>query len=309
MLLGDQTSAEMGIEMRRKMFWALLVPCLLVLPVALTALAQFGPRSPLRTQGFRPGMFDSSESPRFIIDRRGVPDWEEDSEFPTDVFTFVRIFYNPQAGFRGSWRTDWPDSDLNFSFRLQQLTSLKVNPNPLVLELTDPRLFHYPFIYFCEPGGGWGGRRGGLNFSPEEAELLRKYLEQGGFAMFDDFWGEEEWFNFESAMKLVFPDKEAQELPLDHPIFHIVYDLKEKPQVPSIEHGRRGISYERPDATEVHYRAYFDDNGRMMALACHNTDLGDGWEREGEDEFYFREYSEKRAYPMGINILFYVMTH
>jgi hypothetical protein len=47
----------------------------------------------------------------------------------------------------------------------------------------------------------------------------------------------------------------------------------------------------------------------MMAIICHNTDLGDGWEREGVAIEYFNEYSQKRAYPMGINILFYAMTH
>ena len=63
--------------------------------------------------------------PEFVMDRRGVPDWEIDEEYPEDVFTFVRIMFNPYDGW-GKWRTDYPDSDLNFSFRLQQLTSLKV---------------------------------------------------------------------------------------------------------------------------------------------------------------------------------------
>lgn len=255
-------------------------------------------------------VFDQQPAPtQFLLDRHGVPDWEKDAEFPDDVFTFVRIMYNPRNGYYGSWQTDYPDSDLNFSFRLQQLTSLKVDPNPIVLELTDPRLFNYPFIYFCEPGGGFNGGRGGLNLSEEEAQTLRKYLDNGGFAMFDDFWGEAEWAAFYHDIKKVFPDRDAQDIPLDHPLFHIVYDLQEKPQVPSIGFAQRGMSYERPDASEVHYRGFFDDNGRLMALACHNTDLGDGWEREGEDENYFHEYSEKKAYPMGINIIFYVMTH
>ena len=60
----------------------------------------------------------------------------------------------------GAGLTDFPDSDLNFSFRLQQLTSLKVNPDPITMRLTDERLFDYPFIYIIEPGS--------LSFSEEE---------------------------------------------------------------------------------------------------------------------------------------------
>jgi hypothetical protein len=85
--------------------------------------------------------------------------------------------------------------------------------------------------------------------------------------------------------------------------------LKERPQVSSIGWAERGYSYERPDAKEVHFRAWYDDQDRIMVFACHNTDLGDGWEREGMAEWYFREYSEKKAYPMGINIVTYAMTH
>ena len=46
-----------------------------------------------------------------------------------------------------------------------------------------------------------------------------------------------------------------------------------------------------------------------MVFICHNTDLGDGWEREGEHEWYFQEFSVKKAYPLGINIVTYAMTH
>ena len=73
-----------------------------------------------------------------------------------------------------------------------------------------------------------------------------------------------------------------------------------------------GVTYEPGhggNTEQVHYRAFFDDKGRMMVLICHNTDLGDGWEEEGVDPWYFQEFASKRAYPMGVNIIFYAMTH
>ncbi len=248
-------------------------------------------------------------------DRAGIPDWENKDLFRDDVFTFVRIQYDSGRGYGrgywgggGRWGIDWPDSDLNFSYRLQQLTSLKVNPDPIFMRLTDERLFDYPFIYIIEPG--W------LHFSEPEVEALRRYLDNGGFLMVDDFWGDSQWRNFAREIKRVFPEQDPVDLPLDHPIFHTVYDLKEKPQIPSIGEAIQGRPYgitweSRHDGNtrDVHYRGLFDDRGRLVVLICHNTDLGDGWEREGENEWYFHEFSEKRAYPMGINIITYVMTH
>ena len=85
-----------------------------------------------------------------VADRMGVPDWENEPGFEKDVFTFARVVYNSDTwGYRrgGGWPTDWPASDLNFSFRLQQLTSLKLEPDPVTVTLTDPKLFDYPFLY------------------------------------------------------------------------------------------------------------------------------------------------------------------
>ena len=244
-------------------------------------------------------------------DRRGVPRWEVDQSYPGDMFTFVRIRYSDgRYGRGGKWRTDYPDSDLNFSLRLQQLTTLNVNPEPIILELTDERLLDYPFIYMIEPGR--------LRFRPEEIDALRRYCLNGGFLMVDDFWGDSEYNNLRRELARVFPDRDPAEVPLEHEIFHCVYDLKEKPQVPSINNARRGYggevrTWERArdgsDTRTPHYRAITDDDGRIMVFICHNTDLGDGWEREGENQFYFEEFSVKKSYPLGINIVTYAMTH
>ena len=300
---------------RRRRAIVLAVACGLLLAAGIAVGQQF--------RQFRGGQ-------RGVIpdDRAGVPNWEVDKRFAKDVFTFVRVEY--QSGGRGgygggfgggfggglggrrrgggwgggSWDTDFPDSDLNFSFRLQQLTSLKVNPDPIHLPLIDPKLFDYPFIYMIEPGR--------LSLSQDEVDALRHYLWNGGFLMVDDFWGDAQWNNFYGEIKRVFPDREYVELELDHEIFHCVYRLKEKPQVPSIHTWQwSGLTWEDhgPGSETVHYRAFFDDKERMVALICHNTDLGDGWEREGENEDYFHEFSERKSYPMGINIVTYAMTH
>lgn len=246
-----------------------------------------------------------------------MPVWTNTPGFEKDVFTFVRLRYH-RAFRRGGARragncfTDFPDSDLNLSYRLQQLTSLKVDPDCRVLSITDPELFDFPFCYMVEPGA--------LELSDEEASTLRRYLSNGGFMMADDFWGSREWDNFESEMKRVFPERSFVELPMDHPVFHTVFPItveKNKLQVPNFVAGEQsqyngGITWEYHDGeecSEMHVRAILDDKGRIMVIACHNTDNGDGWEREQEYGYFFREFSEKRAYPLGINIVVYAMTH
>jgi hypothetical protein len=283
-----------AVGMKRKSSFVLILMVLLLIAGGV-AVAQRGYGR--RRGEIRPEM----------VDRGDVPVWNVEERFKADVFTFVRIRYSSGGWGRGGWgggrwSTDFPDSDLNFSYRLHELTALEVDPFGKIIELTDEKLFDYPFIYLIEPGG--------LSFSEEEVIALRRYLYNGGFLMVDDFWGEYEWANFHREIKRVFPDREPIELPLEHEIFHCVYDLKKKPQIPSIgwiRHGRTDDG--RPDAPEAHYRGIFDDKGRMMAIVCHNTDLGDGWEREGEDARYFKEFSEKWAYPLGINIVTYAMTH
>ncbi|MCA9184579.1 MAG: DUF4159 domain-containing protein, partial [Planctomycetales bacterium] len=144
--------------------------CLCFLLVAGVTLAQ---RRGRRGWDDRPGSF-----------RGGVPEWKNDEAFRDDIFTFARVRYTSWGGNgwgRGGWRTDYPDSDLNFSFRLQQLTSLKVHPDGVIVDLDDPEILNYPFVYLLEPGN--------IELSPTEVAGMRNYLLNGGFMMVDDFWG------------------------------------------------------------------------------------------------------------------------
>lgn len=259
--------------------------------------------------------------------------WTNASGFDRDVFTFSRIIYSPApngsservsytASGRG-WVTDFPDSDLNLSYRVQQMTAVRVSPDGRTIRLSDPDLINYPWIYMVEVGR--------LMLEEKEIPILRRYLLNGGVLMADDFWGQKQWDNFEYWIKRALPEGqyEFQELEMSHPIFHCVFDLKvpkNKLQTPNSRQGieslypgsymygitweQRHDDYHQPAATrDMHVRAILDAKKRIMVIATHNCDNGDGWEREGEDDGFFHEFSEKRAFPLGINIIYYVMTH
>ena len=241
---------------------------------------------------------------------------------PTASFTFCRIQYDSGAGGGrrwSSWQTDYPESDLNFSLRLSQLTTLNVARKAdgefdhVVVRLDDPALLNYPFAYILEVGG--------MTLAESERDGLRTYLERGGFLLVDDFWGDREWENWQYEIEQVLPPEQFPmlDIPLEHELFNIVFQLDEMPQVPGInrylEWEQTGISYEGHPGRYARYgsqarcKGIYDAKGRLMVVVLHNTDLGDGWEREGEHIGYFREFSAKKAYPLGINIVVYAMTH
>jgi hypothetical protein len=247
------------------------------------------------------------------IDRGNVPTWAVDEAFPRDIFTFARIRYTSSGRERSSfaWWTDYPDADLNLSYRLQQLTAIKVNPEPKVVDLTDPELFDYPWAFMSGPGN--------IVLTDHETERLRTYLLNGGFLMVDDFWGQTEWDGVARALKKVFPDREPVDVPRSHRIFHCVYNLPDDLPLQTSNVGaatgnrENGVTWEDGHAggntRDIHFRAIYDDKGRIMVFLCHNTDNGDGWEEEDTDPWFFHNFSEKKNYPLAINIIFYAMTH
>ena len=239
----------------------------------------------------------------------GTPEWTNPRGFEKDVFTFARIIFRSNFGRYGyggrtGWVNDYPDSDLNVSWRLQQLTAMKVDPNTRVLKLTHADLTDFPFIYMVKPGR--------MELPDRDILPLRNYLLNGGTLLTDDTWGRSEWENVEREMQRVLPGRRWVELPRDHGIFRCVFTVdRDKLQIPPIQRWMRGRATSRgtEDTEHAYFRAWFDDRDRLMVLSAHNTDLGDGWEREGENDEYFHTFSEPAAYPMAVNIIFYLMTH
>lgn len=138
------------------------------------------------------------------------------------------------------------------------------------------------------------------------AEQLRAYLLAGGFLVIDDFWGSWEWDNFDAQMRLVFPDREIVDVPLDHPVFNAFYDIDEVIQVPNVYQGSTGQQTHEYDGYVPRVRGIFDDDGRLMVLVNWNTDLGDAWEWADHPQYplKFSTY----AYEMGINFVIYGMS-
>ena len=226
-------------------------------------------------------------------------------------FMFCRIAFrqNPYGDGDG-WSVDYPRADLNLSFRLSELTKTSVSRDEtgefkhVVLRLTDPLLFHCPFVMLTEPGGSF--------FDEMEAERLREYVLKGGFLWVDDFWGPDAWRNWSEQIAKALPPGQypINDLPLDHSIFHTLYSVTHVPQIPSIGFWMRGgrTSERGPLSADPHVRAIVDGRGRILVLMTFNTDFGDAFEREGDDHEYFLRFAPD-GYAFGINAIVYALSH
>ncbi|MBM3779966.1 MAG: DUF4159 domain-containing protein [Acidimicrobiia bacterium] len=227
-------------------------------------------------------------------------------------FNFCRVMYRTgRFGGGGGWSADYPSADVNLSMRLSELTKTSVSrsasgyPNHLVVRLTDDELFQCPFLLMAEVGGAY--------FDETEAARLREHLTKGGFLWVDDFWGSWAWDHWVNELAKALPAHQfpVVDVPPDHPLYRTMFSLPRIPQIPSINHwlGSGGGTSERgADSADVHTRAVFDTDGRIMVLMTHNTDISDSWEREGEDPNYFYEFSVD-GYAVAVNVLMYAMTH
>ncbi len=216
-------------------------------------------------------------------------------------FYFVRGIYGG-AGDDGEWgprwAVDYPEADRHFLIALRRLTVIDAFDSDTTIPLDDARLRNYPFVYILEVGS--------LSLDENQAMALRQYLLAGGFLVIDDFWGSWAWENFEEQMRRVFPDREIENVPRDHPVYHAFYQIDEVIQVPNVYRAVYGPTYEY-DGKVPHVRGIFDDAGRLMVLVNWNTDLGDAWEWADHPEYPLR-YSTY-AYQMGINFVVYAMSH
>ena len=161
----------------------------------------------------------------------------------------------------------------------------KINPKPETVEPSSIDIFQYPFLHMTGHGN--------VFFSEEDADNLRSYLISGGFLHIDDNYGMNEFIRKELVK--VFPNKELQELPANHPIFSIAYPFPNG--LPKI-HEHDGL---RPQAFGI----YHED--RLVLLFTFESDLGDGW--ENPEIHNDPESVRLKALQMGANIIKYAFEH
>jgi hypothetical protein len=222
------------------------------------------------------------------------PDAGEKTEF-----AFARLRYrSPGRWRRGGWGTDSNKAEQHFVQGVRRLTRVHTRSNEEIIDVDSDEMYQWPWLYAVEVGR-W-------ELSDSQARRLRDYLDRGGFLMVDDFHGTYEWAVFMASLQRVFPDRPVVDIQDDDPIFHVLYDIQDRVQVPGRQYLYSGRTYER-DGVEAKWRAVYDDKGRIQVAICHNMDLGDAW--EWADDPSYPERFASTAYKIGINYLIYSMTH
>jgi hypothetical protein len=235
------------------------------------------------------------------------PKWDELTEFQ-----FARLMFppGPLNGYRGrdgDWRTgislwtqDYPRADRHFSQAVGRLTRLHIRSSEQPVNFDEGDVYDWPWIYGVQVGE-WG-------LTDAQGQALREYCLRGGFFMADDFHGDAEYYEFASRMKKAFPEPEytIRAIADDDQIFHAVYDIGEKYQVPGQAH--LGLGYKnRPTGRGAQWLGIFDEKGRVMVAISYNSDLGDAWEY-ADDAWYPSKFADL-AIRLGVNYILYAMTH
>jgi hypothetical protein len=223
------------------------------------------------------------------------PDAGEKSEW-----AFARLRYRSQGGRRrGGWGTDSNKAEQHFVQGVRRLSRVNARSNEEIIDVDSDEVYNWPWLYAVEVGGWY--------LDDAQAKRLRNYLDRGGFLMVDDFHGGYEWDRFMQSMTKVFPDRPVVDIPDSDAIFHVLYNLEKRFQVPGRQYIYSGVTYERGDGVDGHWRGIYDDNGRILVAICHNSDLGDAW--EWADDPQYPEKFASLAYRIGINYLIYATTH
>jgi hypothetical protein len=230
------------------------------------------------------------------------PDWDQPADFVRARLKYDRIgvLHPGNDTGRWAWGTDYPLGDRHFLEGLRRLTLIDVRSVEQVVELDgSDDIYNWPFLYGVELGH-W-------KLFQDEADQLREYLDRGGFLMTDDFHGTVEWENFIVQLRKVFPTRAVVDINNSDPIFHVIYDLEDRVQVPGYQYLFYPFRPYEFDGFDPNWRAVYDDRGHIMMAICHNMDISDAIEHS--DDPRYPEESASLAYRIAANYVMYDLTH
>jgi len=228
------------------------------------------------------------------------PDWQQSTEWTRARLRYPS-FLAPHGVLDGNrrWTVDYPRSDRHLLQGIRRLTRIDTRSVEQVVDLDgEDDVYNWPSLYAVEVGY-W-------NLTDQQARQLREFLLRGGFLMVDDFHGTIEWNNFVAGIEKVFPDRSIVDLDNKDPIFHVIYDLDDRFQVPGMQYIFTRSLFEY-DGFQAKWRGIYDDQGRLMVAICHNMDLGDAW--ENSDDPRYPEKFASLAYRIAVNYWTYDLTH
>ncbi|HLY19281.1 MAG TPA: DUF4159 domain-containing protein [Bryobacteraceae bacterium] len=248
------------------------------------------------------------EYPALEYENFPIPtDWNQKTEWTRARLRYPDVYGYPFADLRmrdgrafpGYWTMDYPRSDRHLMAGIRRLTRIETRSVEQVVSLDGSgEVYNWPTLYAVEVGH-W-------RLPDDQAAQLREFLLRGGFLMVDDFHGTKEWNVFLASMRKVFPDRPIVELANNDAIFHTVYDLDERFQVPGAQYFESHQTFEQ-DGYQPRWRGIYDDKGRVMVAICHNMDLGDAWEWSDDARYY--EKWASLAYRIAVNYFVYDLTH
>ncbi len=266
-----------------------LRPLLWLFPIAITGWGVLQAQKPFKQ--YRAAEYEDFPLPT---------DWKDPHEWTRARLRYrsLRVVHNYLAS-PIQWTVDYPRSDRHLLEGVRRLTRIDTRSIEQVVDLDgDDDIYNWPTLYAVEVGH-W-------NLADEEAAQLRDFLLRGGFLMVDDFHGTQEWNNFTAGITKVFPDREIVDLDNKDPIFHVIYDLDDRYQVPGLQYVYTRSMFEY-DGFQAKWRGIYDDKGRVMVAICHNMDLGDAWEHS--DNPVYPEKFAALAYRIAVNYMVYDLTH
>jgi hypothetical protein len=183
----------------------------------------------------------------------------------------------------GDWYAN-PSSIPNLIAAIRERTSLKVDPVEGRVRLTDDRLWEYPFLHATGHGN--------IRFTDDEVGRRARDTRAGGFLHVDDNYGLDTAFRRE--IRRVFPDRPLVDVPLSHPVYHIVYDFPKG--IPKV--------HEHDNKAPRGFGIFLGD--RLAVYYSYESDLGNGW--EDTTVYHDPPALHEAALKMGVNLFVYAVT-